>query len=765
MIGRILYRETVHGVLNYVFGKNGSTILGFQNTISEFGTTPKFFANTLHFQGQRHDSASRYAHITLNLPHGEHLDDKTFYKVAKDYMDEMGYGEQPYVVVRHSDTIHEHVHLVSTTVNESGTLINLRNDYHRNVATQRFLEKKYGLSPSPGTKVQRDLPKYRLPELQLSVDENNGTKFYMQDVINGLLQKYKVRGFEELARLAKPYHIVVRTMTHASGRVGVAYGIDNQKQYNTQFINGYVVHPELSGPKLRTIFEKYSKSKLLPMHKKRLEKQLLTTFKLFNNIKTEDLPDVLKSYQNIDCQLLYGRNRQLADFIIYDKSGYTFKASEISLQHDWPNNSRLSGDQSSETHIDIGSNQFSLEIKKLIKNAFYKSYLGTNKSKELLSEFVVNRNLKDLLPLIARTEHYSFLNHYLGANNGKMLPKTLKNRFDDIRAEFAKTESKREIKKLEIRTGLIKKVLEKSVFDITNDTNIAFYLLRGLGLKYHHGNVTFLNSGTHSIPLTLQGIIPSNSDEAYISTGSINQNEKVLEMLTADDSTKAMDLNPTSFFLPILMPELYGSMTKTFRTGYEKKSLKAFHKAMEGFNILFEKSPTDYIRLFNARGFFFEARGDKIHVASIYSKYPVSVPLRKNTNEYLSSLKNLDDVLKEQRTAMDSIKKQGRGQLKNLWVSYLMEKQWYGKVAYIMVYEGIQPNLHPETMEYHMENGLREKLIEMSNRKVSAEQASLLRKSVYAFSSLLGGDYKEEDVFNGFKDEFTDYSKYKSLFI
>ena len=102
MIGRILYRETVHGVLNYVFGKNGSTILGFQNTISEFGTTPKFFANTLHFQGQRHDSASRYAHITLNLPHGEHLDDKTFYKVAKDYMDEMGYGEQPYVVVRHS---------------------------------------------------------------------------------------------------------------------------------------------------------------------------------------------------------------------------------------------------------------------------------------------------------------------------------------------------------------------------------------------------------------------------------------------------------------------------------------------------------------------------------------------------------------------------------------------------------------------------------------------------------------------------------------
>ena len=87
------------------------------------------------------------------------------------------------------------------------------------------------------------------------------------------------------------------------------------------------------------------------------------------------------------------------------------------------------------------------------------------------------------------------------------------------------------------------------------------------------------------------------------------------------------------------------------------------------------------------------------------------------------------------------------------------------ETAVIENHKGMTSKNSSMTDEYHMENGLREKLIEMSNRKVSAEQASLLRKSVYAFSSLLGGDYKEEDVFNGFKDEFTDYSKYKSLFI
>ena len=99
MIGRILYRESCQGVLNYVFGKEGMRILGYGNMYSQ-DISKKFFGSVLHFQGQRNATKNRYAHITLNLPRGEHLDDKTFYEVSKEYMDQMGYGEQPYVVVQ-----------------------------------------------------------------------------------------------------------------------------------------------------------------------------------------------------------------------------------------------------------------------------------------------------------------------------------------------------------------------------------------------------------------------------------------------------------------------------------------------------------------------------------------------------------------------------------------------------------------------------------------------------------------------------------------
>ncbi len=765
MIGRILYRENVHGVLNYVFGKEGRIILGFQNTFSQ-KISQKLFTSLLHFQGQRHESANRYVHITLNLPHGEHLADPTFFRLAQDYMNEMGYGGQPFVVIKHTDTIHDHIHIVSTTINEDGSMVNIANDYRRNVATQKYLEKSYGLSPSPETKSNRELPMYRLPELQFRADETNGTKFYMQDVINTMLQRYKVQSFDQLAFLLKPYHIVLRTMTNEEGRAGVAYGIDNQKKYKTHFINGYTVHPKLSGPKLNTLFEKNARSKLLPIHEKRLEKQLATTFKLFKSIRYEDLPDVLKSYQNIDCQLQYGKNQQLADFVIYDKSGYMFKASKMGNQADFMNQSRLMDNQNGETRIDNEGSQFLLEIKKLIKNAFKESYLGTNKSKMLLSEFVMTKNLRDMLPIMAGSDSFSFLNHYLEGKNSRILIKAIQEVFEATRQELCDTESKREIKGLEDKVALVQKVLSGEVFDSDKNKDLSFYLLQSMGLKYGDGRVSYLNSDQHSVPIDLGRIpVPVNND-SYISTGIINQNEKVLAILTGQEQTKDKDLNGTSFFLPLMLPQLYGAMIEEYRRKFEEQSLSAYLKTAEWNHSQFEKSPKDYIKLFIAKGFYFERKDDKVHISSIYSKYPVSIQLAPKTQAYLNSVKDLEITLGSQSKITDCIKAEGRGQLQHLWATNMIERGLYGKAAFMLVYEGITPNLCRDVLEHHLENGLREKILEVSKQKINAQQASILRKSVYIFSSLLGSSgYKEEEVYNGFKDEMTDYSKYKGIFL
>ena len=91
-----------------------------------------------------------------------------------------------------------------------------------------------------------------------------------------------------------------------------------------------------------------------------------------------------------------------------------------------------------------------------------------------------------------------------------------------------------------------------------------------------------------------------------------------------------------------------------------------------------------------------------------------------------------------------------------------MERGMYDKVAFMITAENVHPNLHREMVHHHLDNGLRESMNVASTRQSNIQQNRLLRKGVYAISSLLGNrGKKSEEAFNGFKDELTDYSKYR----
>ena len=583
-------------------------VLGYGNTFSQ-NISPKFFVSVLHFQGQRNATKNRYAHISLNLPHGEHLDDKTFLEISKEYMDNMGYGEQPYVVVRHSDTKHEHVHIVTTNVKENGKVLGTFNSYRRNIATHQYLERKYGLSPSPSTKQERQLPIYRLPELQFGLEAEKGTKYYLQDVLNGINQKYKVRSFDELAKLVKPYHIEVKTTKNESGRIGVAYGLNNQKGYRTRFINGSEVHRGLSGPKLQKVFETHSKSKLLPMHSKRLLKQMETTYDLFQTIHPHDLQDVVKEYQDLDIKL-DKKEEVIEGFTIYDKSMYVFRARELGKNIRMQNRTDIFGNGNEPTQIDTESKQFKLEIQKTIKEALTTSYLKSPNQNGLLSEHIMTMKFGDIVPNLMASKEYDFLERYIPRNQRTEFRKAMEKVFPMVRERLYELETKKEKETLESKFKLIGNVLEKGIFDVGTKEGSVRLLFQALGVKYHDNQLSFTDSNRHTVPVKLGKLLFPEAMENYVSTGFVRQNHLMLEMLSERSSENSPKLTATAIFLPMVFPKLYETMDPDYKKQYEGVALGSYVQHAERMHAPFEKSPKDYIALFNSKGFYFE-KGEK----------------------------------------------------------------------------------------------------------------------------------------------------------
>ena len=272
----------------------------------------------------------------------------------------------------------------------------------------------------------------------------------------------------------------------------------------------------------------------------------------------------------------------------------------------------------------------------------------------------------------------------------------------------------------------------------------------------------FSNSHRHQAELNLGQIPLPKQIDFYASPFFVKENEKILDGLLSDKTEKEIRPSPTAIFLPLMFPNLYKAMNQKYRQRFERLSLKSYHKYAEHKQVSFEKSPKDYIQFFNEKGFKFERREEKLYVSSIYSKYPVSVPLSPKTQAYLESSTDLNVVLGNQKKALENIETSGRDNLKSLWAGHLVETRQYRKAAYLFVLDGIRPNLPLQIVEHHMQNGLKEALVTVSQKQVNRKQARLLKKGVYALGNLLGGSsYKEEEMFNGFKDELTDYSKYK----
>lgn len=102
-------------------------------------------------------------HISLDFSaqYREKLSNQLMVKIACDYMKRMGITDTQYIIARHFDKQHPHIHLVFNRVDNNGKTISDGNDRYRSEKICKELTHKYGLYYSTG---KENVKQHRLRE-------------------------------------------------------------------------------------------------------------------------------------------------------------------------------------------------------------------------------------------------------------------------------------------------------------------------------------------------------------------------------------------------------------------------------------------------------------------------------------------------------------------------------------------------------------------------------------------------------------------------
>jgi len=145
-------------------------------------------------------------HISLNFDPSESFSAAQLDAIADDYLDLLGFAEQPYLLYRHYDTAHPHVHLVTTNIRNNGSAIKLHNiGKSRSEEARKAIEEKYHLVRATDSQAKENTKKNAYSQrIEYGKSE---TRRAIAGVLTGVLKTYCYGSIAELNALLGLYNV------------------------------------------------------------------------------------------------------------------------------------------------------------------------------------------------------------------------------------------------------------------------------------------------------------------------------------------------------------------------------------------------------------------------------------------------------------------------------------------------------------------------------------------------------------------------------
>ncbi len=281
MVVKIKTGKSIKGVLNYNEQKVEKGVAelvlasGFSTDVEELTFSQKL--RRFEQLNQRNEKIKTNAvHISLNFPPGENPDTATLQNIAADYLDRIGFGEQPYLVYRHNDANHSHIHIVTTSIRSNGKPIKLHNLAKlKSEPARKALEQEYGLlQAETHKKTNPFIPTPANPET--AIYGKSETKATISNIVREVTANYKFTSLEELNAILRQYNV-----TAYRGAVASRQYVNRGLTYSMVDRDGYKIGIPIkassiyTSPTLNNLEKKFDHNKLKKIpYKKYLQGKL-----------------------------------------------------------------------------------------------------------------------------------------------------------------------------------------------------------------------------------------------------------------------------------------------------------------------------------------------------------------------------------------------------------------------------------------------------------------------------------------------------------
>ena len=234
MVAKISIGSSLYGALAYnseKINKEEGRLLGANKIILpadgqiDIGRIAENFREFMPMMGR---TKKPVLHISLNPHPDDKLTDQDFEILAREYLEKLGFGEQPFIIYKHEDIDRHHIHIVTVNVNEQGKRLNQDFLFRRSKKITTELEEKYNLYKAQREKITPDMPIKKVdPSGDIKRQVANTVKmvgmrykFQTMGEYNAVLSLYNIRCEQTDGRVnGREYHGLVYFATDDEGKV------------------------------------------------------------------------------------------------------------------------------------------------------------------------------------------------------------------------------------------------------------------------------------------------------------------------------------------------------------------------------------------------------------------------------------------------------------------------------------------------------------------------------------------------------------------